>query len=83
MKKIFLLFFFLVSILSAQDFKLKLNLAGEWLFKTGDNLKWLEPEFDDSDWTKIKVPSTFESQGFEDYDGFVWYRLHFDVPQIF
>ncbi|CUS77571.1 Glycosyl hydrolases family 15 [Candidatus Kryptonium thompsonii] len=81
MKKIFLLFFFLVSILSAQDFKLKLNLAGEWLFKTGDNLKWLEPEFDDFDWTKIKVPSTFESQGFEDYDGFVWYRLHFDVPR--
>lgn len=71
----------MVSILSAQDFKLKLNLAGEWLFKTGDNLKWLEPEFDDFDWTKIKVPSTFESQGFEDYDGFVWYRLHFDVPR--
>ncbi|MCS7228628.1 MAG: glycoside hydrolase family 15 protein [Candidatus Kryptonium sp.] len=69
-----------VSILSAQDFKLKLNLAGEWLFKTGDDLKWIAPDFDDSQWAKIKVPATFESQGFANYDGFVWYRLHFDVP---
>ncbi|MEN3037567.1 MAG: glycoside hydrolase family 15 protein [Candidatus Kryptonium sp.] len=68
------------SILSAQDFKLKINLAGEWLFKTGDDLRWIAPDFDDSQWAKIKVPATFESQGFANYDGFVWYRLHFDVP---
>ncbi len=81
MRKFLLFFFLLSSTIFAQDFKLKINLAGEWLFKTGDNLKWLEPELDESDWTKVKVPATFESQGFENYNGFVWYRLHFDVPQ--
>ncbi|CUS98840.1 glycoside hydrolase family 15 protein [Candidatus Kryptobacter tengchongensis] len=80
MKKIYLIFLLLISTLSAQDFKLKLNFAGEWLFKTGDDLKWLDPNFDDSQWIKIKVPATFESQGFENYDGFAWYRLHFDLP---
>ncbi|MCX7762983.1 MAG: glycoside hydrolase family 15 protein [Candidatus Kryptonium sp.] len=80
MKKFLIFSVLFVSILSAQDFKLKLNLAGEWLFKTGDDLKWIAPDFDDSQWAKIKVPATFESQGFANYDGFVWYRLHFDVP---
>jgi len=80
MKKIFVSILFSVSILFGQEFKLKLNLAGEWLFKTGDNLQWAKPDFDDSDWARVKVPATFESQGFANYDGFVWYRLHFDVP---
>lgn len=80
MKKIFILIAMCVTTIWGQEFNLKLNFEGEWLFKTGDDLRWLEPEFDDSNWMKIKVPATFESQGFANYDGFVWYRLHFDVP---
>ncbi len=80
MKKLLLLILFFTSTLICQ-FNLKLNLAGEWLFKTGDDLKWSIPELDDSNWTKIEVPATFESQGFKNYDGFAWYRLHFDVPE--
>ncbi len=79
MKKLSLLLLFLTSTLLCQ-FKLKLNLAGEWLFKIGDDTRWVSPELDDSNWLKVKVPATFESQGFANYDGFVWYRLHFDVP---
>lgn len=80
MKKLLFLFLFFTSTLFCQ-FNLKLNFAGEWLFKTGDDLKWSAPELDDSNWAKVKVPATFESQGFANYDGFVWYRLHFDVPE--
>lgn len=80
MKKIFILIAMCVTTIWGQEFNLKLNFEGEWLFKTGDDLRWLEPEFNDSNWMKIKVPATFESQGFANYDGFVWYRLHFDVP---
>ncbi len=80
MRKIFILIALCVAPIFGQEFNLKLNLEGEWLFKTGDNLNWLMSEFDDSDWIRVKVPATFESQGFANYDGFVWYRLHFDVP---
>lgn len=80
MKKILALIVLCVATIFGQDFKLKLNLEGEWLFKTGDDLRWLDPKFDDTDWVKIKVPATFESQGFANYDGFVWYRLHFNLP---
>ncbi len=81
MRKIFILLFIFALPLFGQEFKLKLELSGEWLFKTGDDLRWANPEFDDSDWAKVKVPATFESQGYLNYDGFAWYRLHFDVPK--
>jgi GH15 family glucan-1,4-alpha-glucosidase len=80
MRKFLLLLSLAFTSLLGQDLKLQINLAGEWLFKTGDDLKWASPGIDDSKWTKLKVPATFESQGFENYDGFAWYRLHFDVP---
>jgi len=80
MKKLLFPFLFFTSTLFCQ-FNLKLNFAGEWLFKIGDDLKWSAPEIDESNWAKVKVPATFESQGFANYDGFVWYRLHFDVPE--
>ncbi len=37
-------------------------------------MKWANPEFDDSDWERIRVPSTWEDQGFYGYDGYAWYR---------
>ncbi|HMJ68324.1 MAG TPA: beta galactosidase jelly roll domain-containing protein [Cyclobacteriaceae bacterium] len=32
-------------------------------------------------WTEILVPATWESQGFEDYDGGAWYRKKFTIPK--
>lgn len=63
--------------------RLDYNLAGEWKFQTGDELKWSEPNFDDRKWKKIFVPGAWESQGYNGYDGFGWYRLTFKVPENF
>lgn len=62
---------------------LSLNLNGAWKFQTGDNKGWKAPEFNDEAWKSINVPSTWESQGYEDYDGYAWYRIKFNVPQNF
>jgi len=62
---------------------LSLNLSGKWKFHTGNNRSWRATDFDDSDWDKIYVPSVWENQGYEDYDGYAWYRLEFSLPQNF
>jgi hypothetical protein len=61
---------------------LNLDLTGNWKFKTGDNKVWKTPDYDDESWKEIAVPSVWENQGYEDYDGYAWYRLKFDVPEI-
>ena len=35
--------------------------------------------FDDSEWEKINVPSSWENQGFHGYDGYAWYRTSFKL----
>jgi Glycosyl hydrolases family 2, sugar binding domain/Beta-galactosidase second all-beta domain len=60
---------------------LNLNLSGDWKFKTGDNRNWRATDYNDEAWTKIYVPSIWENQGYEDYDGYAWYRLEFTAPQ--
>ncbi len=58
-----------------------IDLAGKWLFKTGDNLEWKNIELDDGGWKEIHVPKRWEDQGYEDYDGYAWYRLYFNIPE--
>ncbi len=60
--------------------RLDYNLSGEWKFQTGDEMKWKEQNFDDRKWRKIFVPGIWESQGYNGYDGFGWYRTSFIVP---
>jgi hypothetical protein len=62
---------------------LSLNLNGKWKFHTGNNKDWKSPEFNDEDWKTINVPSIWENEGYEDYDGYAWYRLKFRLPQNF
>lgn len=50
------------------------QLKGQWRFSVGDNKNWANPDFDDSSWDKIYVPSEWEDQGYNDYNGFAWYR---------
>lgn len=61
--------------------RLDLNLAGEWKFALGDNHRFKEQEYNDSDWYKLYVPGNWDSQGFNDYDGFAWYRLTITIPE--
>ena len=62
---------------------LALNLSGKWKFQTGDNKGWRYAEYNDEGWSTIEVPSVWENQGYEDYDGYGWYRLKFSLPQNF
>nr|WP_321451558.1 glycoside hydrolase [uncultured Carboxylicivirga sp.] len=56
------------------------NLSGMWKFKTGDNKQYSDPNLNDSDWDQIMVPSAWEDQGYEQYDGFAWYRKTITIP---
>ena len=49
-------------------------------FKTGNEELWKDQKFNDSDWKTIKTTSSWEGQGYSGYDGFGWYRIHFDLP---
>ena len=62
---------------------LDLNLSGKWKFHTGSDKTWKSVDFNDNDWPAINVPSVWENQGYEDYDGYAWYRLEFKLPQNF
>lgn len=56
-----------------------ISFPSEWYFKTGDNPDYKNEKYDDVNWSKIKVPSHWENEGFANYDGYAWYRIHFDA----
>lgn len=58
-----------------------ISFAGYWKFKKGDGEKNMDPALDDKAWDRIFVPAYWESQGYPDYDGIGWYRLHFEIPE--
>jgi len=49
-------------------------LEGSWKFSIGDNENWKATDFDDSNWEYVRVPSSWESQGYKGYNGYAWYR---------
>jgi sialate O-acetylesterase len=58
------------------------NLAHEkWHFSVGDDARWADPAFDDRRWSRISVPDAWEDQGYEDYNGYAWYRCRFRFDQ--
>jgi hypothetical protein len=59
-----------------------INLKGKWKFHVGDEQLWSSKSYDDSDWETIRVPSSWEDQGFNGYDGFAWYRVKFDGRKL-
>ncbi len=56
------------------------DLRGSWRFEIGDDIEWAHPDFDDSGWEEVTVPSAWEDQGFPGYDGIAWYRTRFEAP---
>ena len=65
-----------------------LSLSGEWRFTidahtSGQARGWAEPDFDDSRWTVVTVPHTWNVMSDDyNYDGIGWYRLRFMLPAI-
>lgn len=51
------------------------SLAGAWAFQPGDDLRWADPDFDDSNWPRLQVPGGWGRQGYDEVSGLAWYRL--------
>ena len=51
-----------------------------WKFHTGDDKTWSSASFDDGAWKPIDVGKQWEDQGYANYDGYAWYRLHIAIP---
>ncbi|TAJ08158.1 glycoside hydrolase [Marinilabiliaceae bacterium JC017] len=54
-------------------------LSGLWRFTVGDDLAWRLPDYDDSQWDRLRVPGRWEGQGYDGYNGFAWYRKTFTL----
>ncbi|HJZ39417.1 MAG TPA: beta galactosidase jelly roll domain-containing protein [Bacteroidales bacterium] len=63
------------------DTHIKLNR--KWKFHTGDNNAWKSPDYNDAGWKTISVPSSWENEGYNNYDGYAWYRIKFRWPKNF
>ena len=61
---------------------LKVNFSRQWKFSVGDNGRWTSLNYDDQAWEYIKVPADWENDGFNGYDGFAWYRIHFNGKDL-
>lgn len=70
-------------------------LTGPWKFRTGDDMRWADPEFDDASWGTMDLtpnavnPNTglsgfasgWTARGYAGYSGYAWYRLRVNVVQ--
>src|SRR5579863_9449243 len=57
-------------------------LDGQWRFQTGDDLRWADPAFDDSNWPRVSLSSALVEQGIDTYPGYAWYRLRLQPGQM-
>ena len=51
------------------------ELDGLARFHTGDDLRWSDPNFDDSQWPLARIDQPWTTQGFTSDSGFAWYRF--------
>ncbi|MBE3036430.1 MAG: beta galactosidase jelly roll domain-containing protein [Candidatus Atribacteria bacterium] len=62
--------------------EIRVELNGEWLFSLKHESGFENPYFDDSDWTKVSVPHTWNvMEELENYDGSAYYRRTFILPE--
>jgi hypothetical protein len=55
------------------------NLAGSWKIAFKNYKGSLEIDYNDSKWDDIIVPGSWESQGYNNYDGYACYRRTFEL----
>lgn len=74
---------FQVGTIQSENLKSLVNLEGNWKFSIGDDPVRAIPDYDDSDWQNVFVPNNWEDNGYEDYNGFAWYRKSFQIRESF
>ncbi|MDA3929534.1 MAG: glycoside hydrolase [Prolixibacteraceae bacterium] len=78
-----LVFLLLSEVLLAESYYDEISLQGKWKFSIGDDMQWAEKKYDDTSWDNIYVPSRWEEQGYQGYNGFAWYRKNVVIPKSF
>lgn len=70
-------FMLMLGYASAQT----IDLSGTHAIVLGeDDIQLSSPGYDDSDWLRIAVPSSFRQAGLNARPDVAWYRISFDVP---
>jgi phosphoserine phosphatase RsbU/P len=59
-----------------------LTLDSGWRFQAGDDPRWADPEFDDSNWTAVDLNQPLVDQGIDSYSGYGWYRIRLAPGQL-
>jgi len=59
-----------------------ITLDSQWRFHTGDDLRWADPNFNDSDWPMVNLSTPLVEQGIDSYTGWAWYRLKIQPQQF-
>ncbi len=81
-KNLFLLVFTILLFGFNNEFKKNnvIKLEKGWMFIPEDNLKYANPQLDESKWKDISIGKTWEKQGYKNLDGFAWYRIKVIIP---
>lgn len=58
------------------------QLDGTWRFQIGDDPRWADTNFDDSNWLNVSLSHPITEQGVAPYFGYGWYRLHLTAAQL-
>jgi hypothetical protein len=64
----------------ARDRQPVVELNGLWRFHPGDDPRWAQPGFDDSQWALLHSDRDWSQQGYKGLSGLAWYRFKVDVP---
>jgi hypothetical protein len=59
-----------------------MELDGPWKFQVGDDPRWADPGFDDSQWKAVTLSKPLTEQGVDAYSGYGWYRLRLPAGQL-
>lgn len=66
-----------IGIYKTPESHMLVDLSGLWDFALS---RFGQPVRSEKEWIKLMVPSPWEYQGFQKYDGFAWYRKFIEVP---
>jgi sigma-B regulation protein RsbU (phosphoserine phosphatase) len=55
-------------------------LDGLWRFHPGDDSRWADPGFDDTQWPLLRSDREWSKQGYKGLSGFSWYRFKIQIP---
>ena len=57
-----------------------IQLKNGWKFLASDNLDFAKSDFNDSKWESIATNKNWEHQGYNNLDGYAWYRIKIFLP---